>query len=220
MEAAQEQARVAREALVAADRPWIKVIGLSEPRLDIKTDNVFFNARLDVKNIGRSPAPRTSVRTKLLPDAIPKDEAGEAETLCREAVARRIPWREISVFPDDGRSVAIDADANMESIAEDRRTMVERDFERLRQGLDDESALERRALLLSFPLRAAFTLVGCVAYEIPTGRAHGQTAFIYRVSRECGAGPSVYCSFEMSEPMVHKGEALSIRENWTSAFAR
>jgi hypothetical protein len=191
------------------------------PRLELKAHWVSFRASLGVENIGRSPAPRATARISILPGLGSENEAGEAERLCRDAVALRIPWRETLIFPNEGRGLAIDADIHIESIAAYNRTLIERDFEFFRSvARDEEAALERRALLLSARLRAAFTIVGCVSYEIPISRSFGQTGFVYRVSKECGREPHVFCTFEVDEPAIYEGDALALRRDSDVDFAR
>lgn len=55
-QAARDQTYIAENALVAANRPWIKVTGLEISRIEVKTDSVIVAANIGVKNVGASPA--------------------------------------------------------------------------------------------------------------------------------------------------------------------
>ena len=217
----RRQADTAQEALIAADRPWIKVLGLSAPEVEIRDGGVFLNARLSVKNIGRSPAQHTHVRARLQADGSAIDEARDAEAFCREAAVRGIPFVESLIFPDDDRALAVHALADVRIIAQHWRDRIERDFQMARSAFGDDPVAERRrAERLSYPVRVGLTLIGCITYVIPTGRSYGQTAFIYGFNRNCGLGPYGECSFEMEEEGTHEGDALVMREAIGGAFAR
>lgn len=220
----RRQADTAQEALIAADRPWIKVLELSGPRIEVRDNAVFLRAGLKVKNIGRSPAQHAFIRTKLSPDGSVMDDARETEMLCRNAAARGIPPFETLIFPDDESSIAIHALADVRDIAKHWRDRIERDYQLSRSVFgEDELAERNRAERLSYPVRVGLTLIGCVTYVIPTGRSYGQTAFIYYFNRACDLGPGFIpgeCSFEMEEPGTHEGDALVIREAIGGAFAR
>lgn len=98
---ARRQADTAQQALIAVDRPWIKVIGVSNVRLEIDKFGIRLATMIDVKNIGRSPAPQTWIATKLITHRSIIDEGIEADLICSEMYEHRFDLRQILVFRDE-----------------------------------------------------------------------------------------------------------------------
>lgn len=218
----RRQADTAQEALIAADRPWIKINKLSRVRIDVDDHVVWVSADVQVKNIGRSPAQHTYLKTTLLSDSSLTEQTAEAENLCRRSAASGYSVDERLVFPDDGHLLGNVTGLGMEAIQRKRddRLRWEADVSRRNFGEDATVAENRMKERMALPLRVGFTLVGCVTYAVSARRVVGQTSFIYGLDRACGLGPLGICTFDMDPPAIYAGDDISIRDPIGGTFAR
>jgi len=218
---ARRQADVAQQALIAAERPWVKVVGLSDVRVTVREDMVSFFAKINVTNIGRSPAQGTFVRTRLLANASIDEGAQAANALCRDFIEGKYysPTYEL-IFPDEDRILWDTALIYVHSISRENKKRIQEEFQLNRSAYGDEKAEEFRTQAAAAPLVAGLSLIGCVNYMIPIGRVVGQTAFVYAVNQACGKEQRELCAFYMTKPGVFEGKDVIIREPISGTFAR
>lgn len=98
----EKAADVSREALIATDRPWIKVEVDICDALIFEESEISIKVRFTLRNIGRSPATNVSLVGELLPDA--QEAAYRAEELSRRGMTSgAILFLGIGqvLFPDD-----------------------------------------------------------------------------------------------------------------------
>jgi hypothetical protein len=219
---ARRQANIAQAAYIAADRPWIKVAQPPRVRLDVRDGIVWFRTDVEVQNIGRSPAQHTCFHTELLPDASLDEQAAAAENLCQRAAAAGYPSDERLVFPNDQNTLWDITGISIETVREKRNRKLEWEENAAREMFGEvpsvvEDRLREQRVL---PLRASFTLVGCITYAVSPRRVVGQTAFVYGINRACGLGPLGICTFDMNPPATYSGDDISVRSQIGGAFAR
>lgn len=217
---ARRQADTAQEALIAADRPWIKVVGLSDVHVNVGVGAVVVFARVAVKNIGRSPAQHTYLDTALLADSSLDEQNARAALVCRDAEKAGYPPQEQLVFPDDAPTLSDVATIRIGTIKEERDRRLRQDFEMADRIIPDETAEDRLRARVAQPLRAGLTIVGCVTYAVSARRVVGQTAFVFGLDHACGEGPWVVCSFDMTAPGEYEGSAVAVHPAVGGAFAR
>jgi hypothetical protein len=205
---ARRQADIAQEALIIVDRPWIRVVGLSDVRLEVREHGAALTTKIKVKNIGRSPAQRTLAITRLITQRSIDDEAQEAVFLCRQSEGGYASFGEL-LFPNEERVFDWRLLIDMQSIRLDN--------ERIRGHKVAEDGRENAE---SVPLFAAFSLIGCVIYAIPSRNFAGQTAFIYGINFACGTEGRELCAFDMAKPAVFEGRDVAIWEPSGGTFAR
>jgi len=228
----RRQADTAQQALVAADRPWIKVVDFTAHGIKVEEKVVWAHATIQVKNIGRSPAQHTFVRVKLIPDPSMLEEPDEAVRLCREAEDEPRWWANRLIFPDDTAAFREAAASEMRDVLDQRDAKLRWEREQIAGITGDgpvarairEVAEEGLRAKESQPLYAGFALVGCITYAIPNGQAGrgaiGQTTFTYGLDHACGLGPIGACAFPMAETGVYAGEQVRVREAVSPTFAR
>jgi len=219
-QAARDQTYIAENALIAANRPWIKVTGLEIVRLEIRTDSVIVTANVGVKNVGASPAPRTFIRTKLLPEGSVTDGGLQAEATCQEAVANGFPPFEALVFPNEAHAFFEASIADMRAIRNSRNDRIREGYEASLPIFGETLARAYKAEEEAVPLHASLTLIGCAVYNIPVGQFAGQTAFVYTLNHNCGKGPFGTCAFDMTKPAIYTDQNVKVGEPVGGTFAR
>jgi len=209
---ARRQADIARAALITGDRPWIRVIGLSNVHLHISVDHVTLSFNVDLKNVGRSPAKEVFVDTTLLADGGFTEHADHAASICKNARANGYDPAKGLIFPDAveprwetahitaGEVITINNQAIMEEVVNMKRIYGQ------------AAAKEREAELRSRPYYLSPVIIGCVTYNIPVGDVIGQTSFIFNVYRACGAR-SKRCTFAIERATSFKPDELSVAES-------
>jgi hypothetical protein len=217
---ARRQADIAQEALVVADRPWVKVVGLSDVSIRVEEHVVTLFAKVNVTNTGRSPAQETFLKTKLLANADLDESTQAANALCRDFIEGKYisPTYQL-IFPKEDRVLSDITGIDMKSIVSNRHKEIQELFESNKSMFGNKKAEEFRVQAEAVPPFAAFHMVGCINYKIPTGLAIGQTAFVYGVYRPCES-PTGLCAFSMTETGVFEGDDLQIQEPITGTFAR
>lgn len=220
VEVARNQTLIAESALIASNRPWVKITDLTVVRLDVDRDFVSLSANVAVKNVGASPAPRTFIRTKLFPDGSVIDEGREAEAMCRETVASGYPPFEALVFPNEAHDFFEVSTVAMELIRKRRNDRIRGEYVANQPVFGEEFAQQHRREAEAIPLRAAFTLIGCAAYIVPVGSFAGQTAFIYSIYFNCGEGPFGSCTFDMTRHAIYGAKDVKVGEPVGGTFAR
>jgi hypothetical protein len=213
MEATQEQARTAQAALIASDRPWIEVVGLSIVELQFGQWGVSASMEIRTKNTGRSPALRAFVDAEIVVDTNDNEVGDHAAAMCDRAARNRDRFGvEGVVFPDGTRTVRL-----LRNISPGE---IDRGVRRIRQREARQSGSQPGAGRAE-PDRAGFAIVGCADYTFPSGQAVGQIAFVYDLARNCGAANLVLpCDFEWPVTGIHPGDALAVEANDFYGFAR
>ena len=136
----RRQANVAQAALVNADRPWIKVVGVSVISLKISSVGAALTSKINIRNVGRSPAEYTSVRSELVANSNIIDDANEAVFLCRRAAKAERPLDDRLVFPDEGGSLFDISFVNMDSINRSIEKEAIDGRDAMRRGFGDKTA--------------------------------------------------------------------------------
>ena len=72
--------KVAENALVATDRAWISIKARIIGNLVFKKDSIRIDIRIDVTNVGKSPATHVEIRAELCPDIIAAKNRGMKAT--------------------------------------------------------------------------------------------------------------------------------------------
>ncbi len=219
-QAARDQTYIAENALIAANRPWIKVTTLEISRVEVKTDSVIVAANIGVKNVGASPAARTFIRTKLLPDGSIIDTGREAEAMCQKTVADGYPPFEALVFPNEPHNFFEAVIADMSLFKKNRENRIRETYEANRPIFGERFARTHRDEDEAVPLHAGLTLIGCAVYIIPVGSFAGQTAFIYDIDHVCDDVPRGICAFDMTQAAVYTAKKVIIRDPVGGTFAR
>jgi hypothetical protein len=213
METTQEQARVAQAALIASDRPWLKIKSVSVSEVSVDRLGTTIRLSVKAKNIGRSPALRGLALVEVLPDMRDGEPARLAAPLCRRAAADRdLAEVEGVVFPDAERET------------HHLRFVLPSDVRAARdRARSREATGGREPPVEPAPegLRTQIAIVGCTTYAFHAGRAIGQTAFVYDLARNCGPlGHEWPCDFDLSEQGEWSGDTIVVREADFAGFAR
>jgi hypothetical protein len=162
--AAKRSADVARDTLIAAQRPWVSVQGIEiRGPLTFEDGEARIDLRFNLKNVGNSPARRVSINAKLI---ISNNVSVLAEQRRFADHFRRNPAHneirpEVTLWPgetlDFPRLVFMQGD----------------DMPRIKEWADRASPHP-----IALPL-----LIGCVDYEFTFAEGHHQTALIYDLHR-------------------------------------
>lgn len=189
VEAARTANGIARDALVAADRPWVRVdVSMNGPvRTSLKGTN--FSLRFTLKNVGHSPAMLVALHASMVLDAQATDLLADQRKLCGplRAGAPQSVGDGKFLFPD-------------QEVVLVRGTS----FDLSRANVDRWSLTGAPR---SLKLQLSPAVVGCVAYRFASGddRQH-QTGFIYSIHRTGDAPLSRLLPIEVEFDQVFREE--------------
>lgn len=183
-QAANEQAKIAQNTLIASSRPWVMLANVRPLNLSSDdADGVTLWAKISVKNIGHSPAENLFITGKLLIDQFDPSPQQGMEEACQEARLNSSTIRGQVLFPDqsedlDGgipQSFLIDVDKVWASRAARIKSAYEAEMARGKSQL----AEEWKGALAEFPFHADLHFVGCVSYRSSTSKTLYQTSFMF-----------------------------------------
>ena len=229
---AGRQVGIAAQALVATDRPWIKIISVSDPKLEISTQYgyVSFGITVKVSNVGRSPAGSVTIDSKLLTPWSDKPWVGpdgsapvEVKAFCHgvEGQPESIFFESL-LFPGDEDPREASASLTTNDIRAARDAAIRGSYLGwLGVPRQDREKLDTMAQELATPTISSFILIGCVTYRIPSGQALGQTSFIYEVDRrECRDDPAKCGGFDITRPALYSDADLSVKPAGGGTYAK
>ncbi len=169
--AAEDAARVAKDALVASRRPWILVdVELANP-IEFDTSGLRLTLKFSLINKGSDPAFNVSPEWKIISNRSgPFVVIQEQEKWCAETKARfnGPNCGGFTIFPDQPRSISITA------------TMVQSDIDA------DVARDEMRAMMIESGREVGDptirpVIIGCVDYQFGSPPEHHQTRFAYEL---------------------------------------
>ena len=145
VEQAQVQAEISRLALLNADRPWVRVEGLSSAELRVLDTYVFVITDIRVKNIGHSPAGHAFAEARLLVSDLGGGGQEEAESVCGEAIRQGYPSFDRLLFPDKETDLRVTTGAvSLKSIVDARDAKARSDAEYTRRMFKEFFGESRR----------------------------------------------------------------------------
>lgn len=193
VKAAQDQADIARSALIASDRPWVMLTEIKPASLSL--DDEFGTelwVNISAKNIGHSPAQNVSVSAELLIDNFDPSPDQAMVSVCREAQSGSSIMPGQVLFPgqdhdiDGGIARGFGIEAKRIWAARAARINSTRNYN-MSVGRPDR-AQDWADELSKFPFYAALSLVGCINYRSSDNVALYQTSFAFDVSAKPGGG--------------------------------
>lgn len=211
LKASMEQATTAQKALIAADRPWLKVTDLSHITVDVEREFVLFVPVVKVKNIGHSPAQHIYVDALAISDSSIGEQNSGAVDICREAASATHPAAENLIFPDDASELSGNAAIAISAIRQKINARAQR-----------ESGISRSLINrdVKQPIFSDFTIVGCITYNSPSQNILGQTAFVFDLDKSCNFPTRAACTFDLSHPAIYTEPDILIRRPGGGIYAR
>ena len=96
------QANIASQTLIASNRPWIAISGLTADYLDITKDEVRLTVEVEFQNVGHAPAQQIDVVAKIVSFGEFSDIEAQRKFCTSEDNKRHGKFIEGVVFPDTG----------------------------------------------------------------------------------------------------------------------
>jgi hypothetical protein len=183
-----------------AQRPWVRLSRAAPVSLVVMDVGVLISLQLHAKNIGHSPAEGVYATGRAFADFDLTEEATAARAVCEGASAQNLEWLQSMIFPDGERVIETIGEfgTSMKDIIKRRMDQVDFQYNESIPFFGKEKAEARRKEDLAVPLRADFTVVGCILYRYRSGSAFGQTAFVLDVYRSCPEiSPVAKCTFDI-----------------------
>lgn len=191
--AARDQARIAQDALIAGNRPWVMLTDMSPASLSSDDEaGVTLWVNILAKNVGHSPAQNVSVTGRLLlHDFDPSPDQAMAN-VCQEPRSGSFIIPGQTLFPDreenihSGIAYPFSIDAKKIWEARTARVNSARDYN-IGVGRPDRAQAWAEELS-KFPFYDALNLVGCINYRSSDNTTLYQTSFMFSVSAKPGGG--------------------------------
>jgi hypothetical protein len=163
--AAEGANTIARDALIATNRPWIKYAAQPGSDFRFMENQAVFEVGLTLTNIGHSVASAVTINTEIFVpsegEAVFKEPEKRQKILCDRAASKPFDPAGFSLFPNDPTSVA-------QQVAIGNAEMMENARQFPKTG------------------NARFivpVVVGCIDYRYPPFPEHHQTGFIFELRR-------------------------------------
>lgn len=202
----RRQADAAVEGNFENNRAWIRFDGFDRPSVGVSPYGVFFNGRLNVKNIGRSPAEHVEAFAALISTFDYSDPVAKALDLCRPGGHYRAPQFEPLVFPDSS-SLLLNAGGTMDIgvIRKAREAKARADYTETAQQFGKAIADRNFQIAMTNLLSSSFTVIGCITYDVAGLKRSGFTTFIYDLNRPCRDNPLFpKCTFDLTKPYLYR----------------
>jgi hypothetical protein len=183
-----------------AQRPWVRLSRAAPVGLIVMDVGVVIDLQLRAKNIGHSPAEGVYATGRAFSNFSFTEAAPAARAVCKGAFAKNLEWLQSMIFPDEEREIEIIGGfyTSMQDIMNERMDQVDFQYNGSIPFVGKEKAEARKKEDLALPLRAGFTVVGCILYSYRGGNAFGQTAFLLDLNRSCPEiSPLAKCSFDV-----------------------
>jgi hypothetical protein len=191
-QAAKQSADVAKDTLVATNRPWISVdIGIvSDLTYDAQGD-ARIEIKFDLKNVGKSPAANIVIDAEIVP--IFGDAKSLQKTISDRNNARPPTLGDlgITLFPGDERTMVINLPISRASIEASNKEVW---------GLSGEKTVDKTDLVY-FP-----TLLGCVDYKFTFSPGHHQTGFILNLRKRDWSHPNASLGFNVKDGTIIRND--------------
>ena len=184
----RDQARIAQDALVAGERPWLMLTDVKPATLSSDDEaGVTLWVNVLAKNVGHSPAQNVSVSARLL--IVENSDPGPdivMHAICREARENPVMFPGPVIFPDQTEHTNRGVPDSFHIQAKDVWAVR---AARIKSTYDNEMARNRpdraeawAAALSKFPFHATLYFVGCVNYKSSDNALFFQTSFMFSVS--------------------------------------
>ncbi len=186
--AARDQARIAQDALVAGERPWLMLADIKPATLSSDDEaGVTLWVNILAKNIGHSPAQNVWVNARLLivENSDPRPDI-VMHAVCREVRESPVMFPGPVIFPDQtehtNRGVPHSFNIQAKDVWAVRAAWIKstHDNEMARNRPDRAEAWA--AAHSEFPFHAPLYFVGCVNYRSSDNALYFQTSFMFSVS--------------------------------------
>lgn len=184
---ARRQADIARDTLVASNRPWVMLTDINP--VSLSSDDgagVHFWVKVSVKNVGHSPAQNVSISGRLLIGDFDPPPNEAMVTVCREPQSSSfiIPGRVL--FPDQAQNIYGDTPSSFgieaDRVWAARAARIKSTYDMKMAFGNAERAQAWANELAKFPFYAPLNFVGCINYRSADNTTLYQTSFMFDVS--------------------------------------
>jgi len=198
-----------------AQRPWVRLSRADPVGLIVMDAGIVILLQLHAKNVGHSPAEGVYATGRAFADFSSTEEAITARAVCEGASAKNLEWLQSMIFPDEERKIEIIGGfaTSMQDIIKRKMDQIDFQYNESIPLVEKDKAEAKKKEDLAVPLRAGFTVVGCILYRYRGGSALGQTAFVLNLDRSCPEiSPLAKCSFDIKPGVKYRTDEMLVRD--------